>query len=297
VDVQPGIYYAGGAFHYLDAVANENLAAYVAALGLGQRQYLVLSIDSAGAINVTEGTPKVGVLDAEDIPDPPADERALCAVDIRNGDATLERDRMYADLRWLAGGLIDQVTAYAIILYSGGITEYDVDDAGMAAAIAAAGVGDTIEIPPTTLANDYTIPSGVTVMGKSISDVVLSGQITLSEDAILEHLSITINENDGAIYYGIVGPSGGIAYVKQCWVSVTQAGGGDGYGVSCFDRNGDLHIYDGKVFGSTADVRENALGEVLFFGTEISDVTDNWLGVTVDNGGNLRASGAIYEGP
>ena len=104
VDVQPGIYYAGGAFHYLDAVSNENLAAYVAALGVGQRQYLVLSIDSAGAINVTEGTPKVGALDAEDIPDPPVGERALCAVDIRNGDTTLERERMYADLRFLAGG-------------------------------------------------------------------------------------------------------------------------------------------------------------------------------------------------
>jgi hypothetical protein len=99
-----GIYYAGGAFHYLDAVANENLAAYVAALGAGQRQYLVLSIDSAGAINVTEGTPKVGALDAEDIPDPPVGERALCAVDIRNGDTTIERERVYADLRFLAGG-------------------------------------------------------------------------------------------------------------------------------------------------------------------------------------------------
>ena len=104
VDILAGIYYAGGSFRYLAATANENLAAYVAALGVGQRQYLVLSIDSAGAINITEGTPKVGALDAEDIPDPPVGERALCAVDIRNGDTTIERERVYADLRFLAGG-------------------------------------------------------------------------------------------------------------------------------------------------------------------------------------------------
>jgi hypothetical protein len=110
VDVLTGIYYAGGAFHYLDAIVNVNLAAYIAALGLGQRQYLVLSIDDTETINVTEGTPVVGVLDVSDIPDPPVDERALCAVDIRNGDTAIERERVYADLRWLAGGLIPATT-------------------------------------------------------------------------------------------------------------------------------------------------------------------------------------------
>jgi len=257
VDILAGIYYADGAFRYLAATANEDLAAYIAALGLGERQYLVLSIDSTGTINVTEGTPVVGVLDVGDIPDPPVDERALCAVDVRNGDTALTRERMYADLRWLAGGVPVDAVRYAIVLYSGGAVEYDVDDAGMAAAIAAAASGDTISIPPTTLSDDYTIPAGVTVTGESISDVVFSGQVTLGAGAAVEHLSVIISENDALDYYGIIGPDSGEAYVKQCWVSVTQAGAGDGYGVSCYNQDGDLQVYGGRVYGSTADARVN----------------------------------------
>lgn len=41
--------------------------------------------------------------------------------------------------------------------------------------------------------------------------------------------------------------------------------------------------------------RAAALGALLFFGTEVSDVTDNWGGVTFDDGGNLNASGAVFE--
>ena len=178
VDVNPGIYYISGTFYYLSATSNVDLSAYIAALVVGQRQYLVLSIDSSQTINVTQGTPVVGALSASDIPTPPTDERALCAVDIRNGDTALTRDRVYADLRFLAGGGPSSNT-YAIALFSGGVTEYAVSDAGMAAAIAAAASGDTIWIPPVNLSNDYIVPAGVTVKGQSISDVVFAGQIEL----------------------------------------------------------------------------------------------------------------------
>ena len=41
--------------------------------------------------------------------------------------------------------------------------------------------------------------------------------------------------------------------------------------------------------------RTSSAGALMFFGTEISDVTDNWGGVTFDDGGNLNASGTLYE--
>ena len=340
VNVEPGIYYAGSAFHYLSVETNVDLAAYIAALGAGQRQYLVLSIDDTETINVTQGTPKVGVLVASDIPTPPLDERALCAVDIRVGDTAITRDRVYADLRWLAGGVpvdgmfldltdtpatyvgqadlvpavnggetalefVDVVraddfaakgdlqvgtaagtftdrtvgvdgqvltadsgeadgvkwddiaTAYAIVLFSGDATDYAVTDVGMAAAIAAAGAGDTISVPPVTLTNDYAIPAGVTVRGVSITDTVFSGQITLNAESAIEHLSVVRSKNDGADYYGVIGPNSDTGYIKYCWISVTQAGGGTGYGVSVSGRDGDLEVYGGRVYGSTADAEEN----------------------------------------
>ena len=87
--------------------------------------------------------------------------------------------------------------------------------------------------------------------------MVFSGQIALNDGAVLEHISITISENDANDYYGVIGPDTGTAYVKQCWVSVTQVGAGDGYGVSCYSQDGDLQIYGGRVYGSTADARTN----------------------------------------
>lgn len=100
--IQPGLYYAGGAYGQIDIVTLENLAAYVAALAVFERQFLVLSIDGTGTINVTEGTPKVGMLLPSDIPAPPTDEYIICAVDIRNGDTALAHERFYADLRFIS---------------------------------------------------------------------------------------------------------------------------------------------------------------------------------------------------
>jgi hypothetical protein len=129
----------------------------------------------------------------------------------------------------------------------------------MAAAIAAAVSGDTIWVPPVTLANNYTIPAGVTVTGASIHDVVFSGQITLGIGSVLERLSITRTKNDALDYYGIVSADEGTNYLHQVRISVIQSGAGDAYGIRMFGYSGTIYVYDGYVYGSTADVWENPL--------------------------------------
>jgi hypothetical protein len=255
VNVLAGYYIADGTLYNSTALQNIDLSAYVAALNAGEQQYLTLSIDSAGTVNVTEGTVKGASITVSDVAAVPAGEWGLAAVRIMAGDTALARDRMYLDLRFLNAGFSS--TSYKIVLYSGNATEYAATDAGMALAIAAASSGDTITIPPVTLANDYSVPAGVTVAGMSISDVVLSGQISTNDGSTLEHLSVTRSKNDASTYYGVIGPDSGTAYIKECWVSVTQAGGGSGYGVSCYAQDGNLQVYGGRVFGTTADARTN----------------------------------------
>jgi hypothetical protein len=146
-----------------------------------------------------------------------------------------------------------------VFLYSGGtVTAYTADDTGLASAVAAAISGDTIYCPPATFANDYVVPAGVTICGLSIHDTIFTGQLTLGGDAAaIETLSVVRSKGDASTYYGVIGPNSGTGYINDCRISVTQSGAGSGYGLSIQDRYGDLHVYGGRVYGSTADALTN----------------------------------------
>ena len=163
-----------------------------------------------------------------------------------------------------------------IILFSGSSAIYANNDTGMAAAIAASGAGDTIWLSPCTLADDYTIPANVTVVGKSIEDVVFTGQITLSNGSALELLTILRSKNQAGAAYGIADAAGSItAQIKNIKVNVQNAGGPayalymanggtirvtdsellaevgtDGY--AAYVTSGTLYQYGGRALGSTA---------------------------------------------
>lgn len=66
-----------------------------------------------------------------------------------------------------------------LLATAGTVTEYAATAAGMAAAVAAAVAGDTILLPSTTIAGDYTIPVNITVLGRGANSI-LSGTITIS---------------------------------------------------------------------------------------------------------------------
>lgn len=182
----------------------------------------------------------------------------IAAVRLHDSSTTITDwpdEKMIVDLRYAGNRKSD--TGYKIVLYSGGWTEYAADDTGMALAIAAAVSGDTIWVPPGTYANGYAVPGGVTVKGAATRDVIFQGQMTLRNTSELETLSVVRSYDDSLDYTGVLGPDSGTAYLRNCYVRVLQAGAGSGWGVSCYGRDGDLHVYQGRIEGTTADVRQN----------------------------------------
>jgi hypothetical protein len=163
-----------------------------------------------------------------------------------------------------------------IILFSSAVSVYAATNAGMAAAIGAASSGDTILVPPCILTSNFTVPAGVTVTGRSIEDVVFTGQITLSNGSTLELLTILRSKDQAGAAYGIVEGTGAItATAKNIRVSVQNAGGPayalymanggtiritdsellaevgtDGY--AAYIASGTLYQYGGRALGTTA---------------------------------------------
>ena len=163
-----------------------------------------------------------------------------------------------------------------ITLHSAAITSYANSDAGMTLAIAAAVNGDTIYIPPGLFASDYIVPAGVILNGENISDVIFSGQITLSDGSVLENLSIIRSEDEVGAIYGVVEGAGGItAILENVIVTVANATGpayavymANGGEISAFNTqlyaetgsvgyavyisSGDFYHYGGRALGTTA---------------------------------------------
>ena len=145
-----------------------------------------------------------------------------------------------------------------IILYTPLAVLFNANDTGMAQAIAAASSGDTIWIPPSTYSDDYVVPAGVTVKGNSRDGVIFSGEFTLNSGSKLENLSVIRSENDSNTYYGVKTSldTDETAELYNCTISVTQAGGGDGYGVNC--AYGTLNLFYSRIYGSSGDTDDTA---------------------------------------
>ena len=89
--------------------------------------------------------------------------------------------------------------------------------------------------------------------GMSRADTVLTGEITLSAGSTLEDVSVTRSANSASTAMGIVCPASGAGYVRDCIVSVTNAGAGNGIGLYAFGRGGALYVYGGDTSGSDID--------------------------------------------
>ena len=150
-----------------------------------------------------------------------------------------------------------------IVLFSSTVATYPATNAGMAAAIAAASSGNTIHVSPVTLTSDFVIPAGVTVTGKSIEDVVFTGQITLSNGSALELLTILRSKNQAGAAYGIVDAAGSItAQIKNIKVSV-QNTGGPAYAIYLVN-GGTMRVIDSELL---AEVGTNGYAAYVISGT------------------------------
>ena len=112
----------------------------------------------------------------------------------------------------------------------------------------------------TITGGPWTLALG-TLRGASQAGSILDGQLTLSNATHWENMSLIRSVNSAAMVYGLVLPlTGGVAYVNNCKISVTQAGAGQGVGIHAFGR-GDLGtgvrdpgLVDSHVYGSTNDI-------------------------------------------
>lgn len=123
--------------------------------------------------------------------------------------------------------------------------------ATIAAALAAASGGDTIWLPPGTYSGDVTIPAGVTLVGMSREDCILTGQVTLGDGSVLENLSVIRTANDANQLEGVMAPTSGTAKIYRCNISVSQSGSGNAYAVSV-ESAGSLEVWGCYLYGSSA---------------------------------------------
>jgi len=116
---------------------------------------------------------------------------------------------------------------YKIYLQSAGnetVTAYDADATGLAAAIADAGDGDIIILPAVSIDGDFTVPAGVSLIGRERKRTVLTGQITIGAASVLYNLTVERSEEGDAT--GVVcAASADDAYLYNVTISVTSTSG------------------------------------------------------------------------
>jgi len=147
-----------------------------------------------------------------------------------------------------------------ILLFDSGgnpLSEYEFTATGLDSALAAAGAGDVIWLPPGSCPGDHTIPDGVTVAGLSSLTAVLTGQITLGNNGLgaddppgLSDVRVNRTANDGNTLKGVIAPATGGCRIVRTFVSCVQAGAGASYAVSVEDA-GDLEVFASMLYASS----------------------------------------------
>jgi hypothetical protein len=153
------------------------------------------------------------------------------------------------DLVWTGESVAIGRGGDTILLYDSGglpVAEFAATDAGLTAALAAAGAGDVVELPDVTITGGPWTVSAGTLRGHSRFGSVLDGQVTISTDCHLERLSVIRSEDDvGALYCVALEED---ARVEGCLLSMTNATG-DAYGVYA-QHDGDCYANDNIVFAT-----------------------------------------------
>ena len=130
--------------------------------------------------------------------------------------------------------------------------------ATFALALAAASADDSIGLPPGEYVGPYTIGAGVSVIGLSRNDVILTGQITVH--GALINVTVDRDEDEVDPVVGVQLEDGGV--VSDCTLRVVNATG-DAYGIYA---EGDVTAYayrllfdldaGGDAYGAYADGAE-----------------------------------------
>ena len=112
------------------------------------------------------------------------------------------------------------------VLLSAGDGTPAAEYATLTLACAAAASGGTIWLAPATYAESFTVPAGVTVVGLSRADCVITGAVTVSDGTTLECLSIVRSIDDAGACNGVIEGAGAInATLNDVYIKVENATG------------------------------------------------------------------------
>jgi len=181
----------------------------------------------AGYLNLTTGITVGGTKSAEKI-------------DVNPGSINLITDALLwngipLNLWGVAGGTGgtggEGLTNIKITLFSGGmsVSMYEPTPDGLNQAIEASSTGDVIFVPDADLIGDFSIPTGVNLVGVSSRETIIEGQVTIEAGCLLENLKV-INEassNEG-VYTVIASATSGseLSRIKGCEIYAYQCGSG-----------------------------------------------------------------------
>lgn len=100
------------------------------------------------------------------------------------------------------------------------------EHANIAEACARAGYGDIVWVGRAGIfSGDFTVPSGVAVVGLGREQTIIDGTVTLSSGSSISNLSIIRDVNSPAQVAGVIGPNTGRARILNCVVEVHNSNG------------------------------------------------------------------------
>lgn len=166
---------------------------------------------------------------------------------------------------------------WEILAFNNGtcLGSFGVDSSALDAALAAAGTGGVVLVPAVTIADDHTIPDGVSLVGLSRKNTVLQGIITAEGDGGLENLTIDVTNEGSTSTTGLEGNGTGYFTIQNCDIFAESTGSGfacgvhdggltvkvfnshlsgisaSGQGFAAWSSSGEIYFYGGKCYGST----------------------------------------------
>lgn len=146
------------------------------------------------------------------------------------------------------GGLFNRILRFSTARVE--IVQYPGTATGMTNAIAAAETNDTYWMPNRTITGDYTLPADSYWIGIDKYGAILTGEITLSSNTSIINLSVVRSADSADDIKGVIATSSGTSYIKNCLVSVTQAGAGGAWAVNV-EGNGSIETMESYLIGNS----------------------------------------------
>jgi len=198
--------------------------------------------------------------------------------------------RDIGDLIGMVGGSGSAGEEYAIILFDKSelaMSAYSCSDDGMAGALGAAASGDVIWVPPVTLADAYTIPSGVCVIGTE-QKTIFNGAITNNGELMFSLIGGTLNNASGGVAISVA------TATSSAIIYATTSNIGDGHegSVVLGGEDHDLNAGFGVIGGGLQNLIENTYS---FIGGGGYNVVKSAFGVVVGGNKNeISDTGSSY---